>query len=121
MLAVADLSGSDVAEVRAHIVSEFEIEASELDGFEVLIAVELSECYESASWYLLRKDGQLYENHGGHCSCNGYEGQWGPEVTTAEYLVSDKFDLPVYSYGMYGEEEDPIKVEVFAEIAEICK
>jgi hypothetical protein len=103
-------------QVRDHIVSEFEVEETELEGFEILIAAELSESYESSNWFLLRKEGRLYENHGGHCSCNGYEEQWGPEETNTEYLHSDKFHVPIYSYS---DDEDTYKGQIVGEIARL--
>jgi hypothetical protein len=33
--------------------------------------------------------GDLFEVHCSHCSCYGYEGQFIPEKTTAQYLLSD--------------------------------
>jgi hypothetical protein len=103
MLAVEDLAGLDEAGVREHIVCSFEIEEKELDGFEVLIAYESVGSWgcDSSNWFLLRKDGQLYENHGSHCSCNGFEEQWAPEETSIEYLLSDKF-----SFSMGGDDGD---------------
>lgn len=100
MLALEDLEGQDEAQVRDHIVCAFEIEEKELDGFEVLIAYESVGSWgcDSSNWFLLRKGGLLYENHGGHCSCNGFEGQWAPEETSCDYLQSDKFYFPTGGY-----------------------
>ena len=93
MLALEDLAGQDEASVREHIVCEFEIREKKLRGFEILVAYESVGDYgcDSSNWFLLRKGGVLYENHGGHCSCNGFAGQWAPEETNVEYLLSDKF------------------------------
>jgi hypothetical protein len=38
-----------------------------------------------------QRGGKLYEVNGGHCSCNGLEGQWEPEETTPEALSARKF------------------------------
>lgn len=104
MLALEDLGGKFENEVREHIVCAFEIEEKELDGFEVLIAYESVGSWgcDSSNWFLLRKNGQLYENHGGHCSCNGFEGQWSPETTSWEYLRSDKFYVSTGGYDSDG-------------------
>ena len=103
MLAVEDLAGNDEAEVRDHIVCSFQIEEEELDGFEVLIAYESVGDWgcDSSNWFLLRKDGVLYENYGSHCSCMGFEEQWAPEETSVDYLLSEKF-----SFGMGGYDTD---------------
>ncbi|KKN63679.1 hypothetical protein LCGC14_0499080 [marine sediment metagenome] len=107
MLALEDLAGADETLVRDHIVCEFEIEEKELDGFEVLIAYESCGSWgcDSSNWFLLRKDGQLYENHGSHCSCNGFEEQWAPEETSVDYLLSEKFYFPSGGYDTNGNEE----------------
>lgn len=118
MLALEDLEGCDEASVRDHIVCSFEIEEKELDGFEVLIAYESCGSWgcDSSNWFLLRKDGQLYENYGSHCSCNGFEEQWGPEETSVNYLLSDKFGLWT---GGYDDNVDGNKDAVGREIRRI--
>lgn len=42
--------------------------------------------YDGDAVVIFRKDGLLYEVHGGHCSCYGLEGQWAPEEATVESL-----------------------------------
>lgn len=100
MLALEDLAGDSVDSVREHIVCSFQIEENELDGFEVLVAYESVGDYgcDSSNWFLIRKDGQLYENYGSHCSCMGFEEQWGPEETSVDYLLSDKFNFCTGGY-----------------------
>jgi len=95
MLALEDLYDCDHNQVLAHICASFEVEMSELDGIVILVAYESVGSWgcDSNNWFLFRKGGQLYENHGGHCSCNGFEGQWGPEETNLAYLKSDKFEF----------------------------
>ena len=53
---------------------------------EVLLASYSYENYSGDAFVLFRKNGQLFEVHGGHCSCYGLEGQWEPEETTIESL-----------------------------------
>lgn len=60
-------------------------------GFEhvdVLLASYSYENYSGDAFVLFRdtRDGQLYEVHGGHCSCYGLEGQWRPELCDLESL-----------------------------------
>lgn len=115
MLALEDLAGDNEASVRDHIVCTFEIEEKELDGFEVLVAYESVGNWgcDSSNWFLLRKDGVLYENYGSHCSCNGFEGSWAPEETNVEYLLSDKFG---FWAGGYDSDEEGNKSAVEREI-----
>lgn len=42
--------------------------------------------YSGDGWVLFEKDGELFEVHGGHCSCYGLEDQWEPEVILSEEL-----------------------------------
>jgi hypothetical protein len=60
---------------------DFSIDASALDGAEVLLASYTYEDYEGSAFVLFRRGGVLYEVHGSHCSCYGLEGQWDPEAT----------------------------------------
>ena len=55
---------------------------------DVLLASYGTDNYIGNAFVLFRnnKDGQLYENHGSHCSCYGLENQWREELTTIESL-----------------------------------
>lgn len=64
-------------------------------NIEVLLASYGTEDYGGDAFVLFRRDGNLYEVNGGHCSCYGlgeqnYSGdrgtQWEPEETTVEAL-----------------------------------
>lgn len=110
MLGLADFKGLDEAAVKEHIAGEYggdksgfdygkpsdadrEKLASELESFRILIAYESVGSWgcDSSSFFLLEKDGKLFENHGGHCSCYGFEGQWAPEETSKESLLKRQF------------------------------
>ena len=43
------------------------------------------ESYEGSAIVVFVRDGKLYENNDGHCSCNGLE-DWSPEETSAGAL-----------------------------------
>lgn len=79
---INDWSGNGIDGVK----NDFEIDQSELDGVEVLLASYSYQCYEGDAFVLFRKDGLLFEVNGGHCSCYGLEGQWEPEETSVEAL-----------------------------------
>lgn len=98
-LALEDLKDMDRKALIEHIIKEYECEPEEVKKFDILIAYECEESYEGSSWFLLRDRDtkKLYENHAGHCSCYGFEGQWGPDETTLAYLKSDKFYVYLYS------------------------
>ena len=70
------------------IVSNFQIDASALDGIEIIYAEYDCEYYEGNAFILFRKDGKLYEVNGSHCSCNGLEEQWEPEETTLAAMLA---------------------------------
>ena len=71
-LFLADLEGLTDQQVREHIVSSYEVSTDDLDRFDILIAYESVGSWgcDSSSFFLLRDKatGELYENHGGHCS-----------------------------------------------------
>ena len=94
-LYLEDLSGCSEDEVKKHIVLSYEADEKEVEKYEILIAYESVGSWgcDSSSWFLLKEKatGKLFETHGSHCSCYGFEGQFEPEETTVEYLQSDKF------------------------------
>lgn len=100
-LFLADLDQMTDTEVRRHIIRQYEAGLSEVEAYDILVAYEEQEGYESSSFFLLqrRADGVFFENHASHCSCYGYEGRFTPEETTLEYLKSDKFSSGIYAYG----------------------
>lgn len=70
------------------IIGDFDIEASELDGVEILYAEYECPPYEGYAWVLFVKDGELYEVSGSHCSCMGLEGQWKPMRSNAKAILA---------------------------------
>lgn len=106
-LFLEDLAGYMDEEVRGHIENSYEVSREEVDKYDILIAYESVGSYgcDSSSYFLLKhKDsGVLYETFGSHCSCYGFEGQFQPEVTSIEYLRSDKFNF--YNGGYDGDPE----------------
>lgn len=60
--------------------------APEALDYEILVAVYSYENYEGSAYVLAKKDGNLFEVEGGHCSCYGLEGQWKPTEVSVEYL-----------------------------------
>lgn len=72
------------------VVSQFDIQISDLDGAEILFAYYMYEDYSGTAFVLFRRDGKLYEVNGGHCSCYGLEGQWEPEETFVEAILERK-------------------------------
>ena len=94
-LYLEDLSGLTQDEVKQHISSSYEYPLEKLENYDILVAYESVGSWgcDSSSWFLIKDktDGELYETHGSHCSCYGFEGQFEPEHTTVEYLQSDKF------------------------------
>ena len=94
-LFLEDLKNMTEIEVKQHIVTEYAVNEKTVDKFDILVAYESVGHWgcDSSSYYLLRNkaDGELYEVHGSHCSCYGFEGQFEPEETSVEYLKSDRF------------------------------
>ena len=94
-LYLEDLSGLTQDEVKQHIASSYEYPLEKLEKYDILVAYESVGTWgcASSSWFLIKDKttGELYETHGSHCYCYGFEGQFEPEHTTVEYLQSDKF------------------------------
>jgi hypothetical protein len=87
------------------------------------------DCWDySGSAYVLfrdKSDGKLYELEGGHCSCNGLEGQWNPGEVTLEYLKNrlekGSFDIGRSQYvydeaGVGKRANDPDMLKAITEI-----
>lgn len=52
----------------------------------ILFARHLEEYYDSSAIVIFRKNSELYEVHGSHCSCYGFEEQWCPEPLVLKEL-----------------------------------
>lgn len=77
------------------IIDNYGAPADALKNAKVYLAWYGYGSYEGSSLVIFEKDGKLYEVNGGHCSCNGLEGQWKPEETSWEAL--DMRNLGGYS------------------------
>jgi hypothetical protein len=53
---------------------------------EVIYAGYSYQDYNGSAIIVFARDGKLYENNDGHCSCNGL-GDWLPEETSVEALL----------------------------------
>ena len=119
-LYLEDLSGLLEDEVKEYIVSSYEVDASEVDKYEILVAYESVGSWgcDSSSWILLKdkETGKLFETHGSHCSCYGFEGQFEPEETTVEYLQSDKFFFCCGGYDNSAEENERLIKEYLSKL-----
>ncbi len=113
MLALSDLSGYSEEEVLVHLIQEYTGAEELVRQFEVLIAYESVGDFgcDSSSFFLLRKKatGELFEVHGGHCSCNGFEDQFTPSESSVTYLKSSHF---YFSCGGYEENGNGVKKSV---------
>lgn len=94
-LALGDAEFKNEADARNWALGEWEAKPEQLTDKLILVVGAQYDSYEGAGFFLLRdtKTSQLYEVHGGHSSCYGFEGQFTPEATTIEYLLSDKFSF----------------------------
>jgi hypothetical protein len=99
MLLLEDLKGLSEAEVKAHLVTEYEAKSDVVNDLEIVIGYESVGSWgcDSSSFFLLKdKAGKLFEVHGSHCSCYGFEGQFQLEETSVEAL---KFRVNESKYG----------------------
>jgi hypothetical protein len=59
----------------------------DLDGAHLLLAWYGQGSYDGSSEVYYEKDGKLYMNTAGHCSCHGLEDQWSPSEMSWEELA----------------------------------
>lgn len=69
------------------VIDQFSIGADDIKSNEILFAYYGYGSYEGGATVLFQRNGKLYEVSGGHCSCNGLEGQWSPEEVTWDQLA----------------------------------
>jgi hypothetical protein len=126
MITLEDLKGLTELEVLKHLATEYAGDKSGFDygeikqediyvsneklkNMEVLIAYESVGSWgcDSSSFFLLRnkKTGKLFEIHGSHCSCYGFEGQLDLEETDIVTL-KERNKKGVFYTGGYDENED---------------
>jgi hypothetical protein len=90
MLLLEDLKGMSEAEVKLHLVNEYEAEPGIVDDLEILIGYESVGDWgcDSSSYFLLKNkiSDELFEIHGSHCSCYGFENQFDLEPMTLEAI-----------------------------------
>jgi hypothetical protein len=102
MLAIEDLLGKTEADEKLHIADKYaeqpydkesaKVVYDQLEKLDVLVAYESVGSWgcDSTSFFVFKdkETGMLYEMHGSHCSCYGFEGQFRLEQTTTEALKS---------------------------------
>jgi hypothetical protein len=99
MLAIEDLLGKTEAEIKGHLVRRYseydtaedmQFVSEQLEKLDILIAYESVGSWgcDSTSFFVFRnrETGVMYEMHGSHCSCYGFEGQFRLEETSIEAL-----------------------------------
>lgn len=87
-------------EVRDEVPADFPTED------QILFASYGGAMYEGDATVVFMRDGKIFENHGGHCSCYGLEGQWSPEETThAALAMREKKEADKYYYFLSDHED----------------
>ena len=120
---LADLEDFTVDEVKKHIVENYSgqhgssrgnnpvvnLTVEDLDKYRFLVAYESVGSWgcDSSSFFLFEDQttGTLYEVHGSHCSCYGFEGQWFPEETSWIALNLRCEEGKPFSTGGYDDKE----------------
>jgi hypothetical protein len=96
MLALEDLKGKTKEQVKLHLETQYsgdKIHISKvkdtIEGLDILVAYESVGSWgcDSTSFFLFKDSkGELYELHGSHCSCYGFEDQFRLEKTERQAL-----------------------------------
>lgn len=73
---------------KSDIESEFQLNRGELNDCHIVAAYYSYEDYSGTACVVFVRDFTLYEVYGSHCSCNGLEGQWSPEIVNVYELRS---------------------------------
>jgi hypothetical protein len=83
-LFLEDLADTDLSQLKVHLLEEYKATENQLKGITILVAYESVGSWgcDSSSFFLFRQGGKLWEVHGSHCSCYGFEDQWLPEETS---------------------------------------
>ena len=110
VLTLEDLQGKTEAEIIRHLTQGYgDGDGSALDNKEILIAYEsVGSCgCDSSSFFLLRDktSGELFEIHGSHCSCYGFEGQLNLESSSISSLKYRNREGCVFGTGGYDGDE----------------
>jgi len=69
------------------VVREFCINEKDVEGIEIIYAEYVPGDYCGDAWVIFRKEAQLYEVVGSHCSCYGLEGQWEPTPSSVKAIL----------------------------------
>lgn len=85
------------------ILLHFELDGDALAGADILLASYNIHGWSGDAYVLFRRDGQLFEVFGSHCSCHGLAGQWDPQETSLPAL-SARADL--YARALADDEEE---------------
>jgi len=110
VLTLEDLQEKTEAEIIEHLTQEYGGgDGSALNNKEILIAYESVGSWgcDSSSFSLLRDktSGELFEIHGSHCSCYGFEGQLNLESSSISSLKYRNREGRVFSTGGYDGDE----------------
>jgi len=117
MLALQDLQGYTESEIIDHLTQEYgDGDGSYLENKEVLIAYESVGSWgcDSSSFFLLRDkiSGELFEIHGSHCSCYGFEGQLELEPSSVSSLKYRDREGSIFCTGGYDGDDENNKQRV---------
>jgi hypothetical protein len=112
-LFLEDLANFTEDQIKEHLIEEYQARKSEVEMYDILIAYESVGSFgcDSTSFFLLKdkESGELFEVHGSHCSCYGFETQFEPSPTTIEYLKSNHFSFYTGGYdGNRSENENAV-------------
>jgi len=130
MLALEDLKAMTELQIKQHLELKYSGEGVDVDeitkalqDLEILVAYESVGSWgcDSTSFFLFKDNkGKLYEMHGSHCSCYGFEGQFRLEKSERQALWYRMYEGKgkLFSTGGYDYECDKNMAKVHKYIKE---
>jgi len=109
MLVLEDLKNKTEQEIKKHLSYHYGVEyeldknvAEQLEKLDILIAYESVGSWgcDSSSYFLFKDKvtNELFEVHGSHCSCYGFENQFDLEPTTLEAIKLREYPFSTGGY-----------------------
>jgi len=96
-LFLGDFKGQSPKKIKQHIMDKYVVSKELMSCYKIVVAWESEnkDDYDGDSYFLLlNARGAYFEVRSSHDSCSGFEGQFDPEESPIEHLLSFRLKLP---------------------------